>query len=153
FKRARLASFTSVFSLFIAVLLLGVLARVSYNAYTVAQSLKKSIDIEVFLIDLDERTTRELQAKLSGQPLVQEIHYISKDSAAAIFEKEFGLGGSSLAELRFLPASFRLKVNSEAPIETVSTFVKEIKNFRGVDDIRFNRQLLQLLQSRFNAVA
>ncbi|HET6528242.1 MAG TPA: permease-like cell division protein FtsX [Balneolaceae bacterium] len=153
FKRARLASFTSVFSLFIAVLLLGVLARVSYNAYTIAQSLKKSIDVEVFLLDLDERTTRELKSKLDEQPLVEEISYISKDSAAAIFEKEFGLGGSSLAELKFLPASFRLKINSEAPLDTVNALVKEIGNYRGVDDVRFNRQLLQLLQSRFQTVA
>lgn len=153
FKRARLASFTSVFSLFIAVLLLGVLARVSYNAYTIAQSLKKSIDVEVFLMDLDERTTRELKSKLDEQPLVKEISYISKDSAAAIFEKEFGMGGSSLAELKFLPASFRLKINSEAPLDTVNALVKEIGNYRGVDDVRFNRQLLQLLQSRFQTVA
>ncbi|HEX6981429.1 MAG TPA: permease-like cell division protein FtsX [Balneolaceae bacterium] len=153
FKRARLASFTSVFSLFIAILLLGVLARVSYNAYTIAQSLKKSIDVEVFLMDLDERTTRELKSKLDGQPLVEGISYISKDSAAAIFEKEFGLGGSSLAELKFLPASFKLKINSEAPLDTVNALVKEIKNYRGVDDVRFNRQLLQLLQSRFQTMA
>lgn len=153
FKRARLASFTSIFSLFIAVLLLGVLARISYNAYTVAQSLKKSIDVEVFIMDLDERTTKELRAKLTEQSLVEEVSFISKDSAATIFKREFGAGGSSLAELNFLPASFRLKVNSEAAIDTVNALVAEVKNYRGVDEVRFNRQLLQLIESRFKTVA
>lgn len=115
FSRARLASFTSIFSLFIAVLLLSVLTRVSYNGYEVAQDLKKSIDVEVFLVDLDDRTTDELKSSFKDEELVEEVSYISKDSAAAIFEKEFGSGGSSLAELNFLPASFRLKNRPQFP--------------------------------------
>jgi cell division transport system permease protein len=153
FKRARLASFTSIFSLFIAVLLLGILARVSYNGYEVAQSLKQSIDIEVFLMDLDNRTIDELEDKLADEELVQEISYISKDSAAAIFKKEFGSEGSSLAELRFLPASFRLKIASDSKITRVDSLVQEIQNYRGVDEVRFNQQLLEMMESRFRTVA
>lgn len=153
FKRARLASFTSIFSLFIAVLLLGVLARVSYNAYEVGQSLKKSIDVEVFLQDLDERTTEKLERRLADNEVVQEVTYISKDSAATIFEREFGQGAGSLAELKFLPASFRLNISPETDVGTVDSLVNEIKGYRGVDEVRFNQQLLQLLQTRFQTVA
>lgn len=152
FKRARLASFTSIFSLFIAVLLLGVLARVSYNAYTVAQSLKRSIDVEVFLVDLDERTTEELEDKLMEKEVVQEINYISKDSAATIFKEEFGTGASSLAELNFLPASFRLRISPETAVDTVNALVDEIRGYRGVDEVQFNQQLLQLLETRFETI-
>lgn len=153
FKRARLASFTSIFSLFIAVLLLGVLARISYNVYEVAESLKKSIDVEVFLMDLDQRTTNELQAKLKRQNIVQEVSYISKDSAAAIFKKEFGSGSSSLAQLDFLPASFRLKIKPDTKIQKVDTLVSQIKGYRGVDEVKFNQNLLQLIETRFKTVA
>lgn len=152
FKRARLASFTSIFSLFIAVLLLGVLARVSYNAYEVAQSLKRSIDVEVFLVDLDERTTEELEDKLMEKEVVQEINYISKDSAATIFKEEFGTGASSLAELNFLPASFRLRISPETAVDTVNALVEEIRGYRGVDEVQFNQQLLQLLETRFETI-
>lgn len=151
--RARLAAFTSIFSLFIAVLLLGVLARVSYNGYQVAQSLKKSIDVEVFLMDLDERTTEELKRSFNNEQLIEEVNYISKDSAAAIFEKEFGAGGSSLADLKFLPASFRLKIDPDSDIARVDSLVQEIKSYRGVDEVRFNQELLQLMESRFKTVA
>lgn len=153
FSRARLASFTSIFSLFIAVLLLGVLARVSYNGYEVAQNLKKSIDVEVFLVDLDDRTTDELASSLEKKELVQEVSYISKDSAAAIFEKEFGSGGSSLAELNFLPASFRLKIDPNSKISQVDSLVQVIQRYRGVEEVRFNQKLLQLMESRFKTVA
>lgn len=152
-KRARLASFTSTFSLFVAVLLLGTLARVAFNAYEVAQSLQKSIDVEVFLQDLDQRTIDELQSTLSEQELVQELTYISKDSAAAIFKEEFGSGGSSLADLKFLPASFKLKITPEADIQQVDSLVTAIGNYRGVDEVEFNQQLLDLMQTRFRTVA
>ena len=152
-KRARLASFTSTFSLFVAVLLLGTLARVAYNAYEVAQSLQKSIDVEVFLEDLDQRTIDELRNRLSNQEMVEGLTYISKDSAAAIFKEEFGSGGSSLADLKFLPASFKLKIDSDADISQVDSLVTAIGEYRGVDEVEFNQQLLDLMQTRFRTVA
>lgn len=153
FQRARLASFTSIFSLFIAVLLLGVLAKVSFNAYRVANALKSSIDVEVFLLDLDERTIDELGEKLEEEDLVQELAYISRDSAAAIFRQEFGAGAESLGDLKFLPASFRLTINSEADLSEVDSLVTRIEGYRGVDEVQFNQQLLKLLESRFNTAA
>lgn len=153
FKRARLASLTSIFSLFVAILLLGVLARISYNAYEIARALKSSIDVEVFLLDLDERTTTELRDKLEEQELVQDLSYISKDSAAAIFRQEFGAGGESLADLKFLPASFRLQIHPKATLPEVQAMVRGIRDYRGVDEVQFNQQLLVMLQSRLETIA
>ncbi len=134
-------------------LLLGTLARVSYNAYEVAQSLQKSIEVEVFLQDLDERTLEQLRNELNDQPLIEGLTYISKDSAAAIFQEEFGSGGSSLADLKFLPASFKLQITSEAEIEQVDSLVTVITEYRGVDEVEFNQQLLEMIQTRFRTVA
>ncbi|SHF50392.1 cell division protein FtsX [Fodinibius roseus] len=153
FRRARLASFTAIFSLFVAILLLGVLARVSYNAYEVAQSLKQSIDIEVFLNDQDENSLQDLRQNLEEQEIIQEVTYISQDSAAAIFKEEFGTGAASMADLNFLPASFRLVVASNTAINRVDSLVTEIENHENVDEVRFNQQLLQMMEQRFRTVA
>ena len=67
FKRAKLASFTSIFSLFVAVFLLGILARVSYNAYEVAQALRQSVDVEVFLQDMNQSETDDLKNKIENE--------------------------------------------------------------------------------------
>jgi cell division transport system permease protein len=151
--RAKLAAFTSIFSLFIAVLLLGLLARLGYNGYEVAQSLKKSINVEVFLIDLDERTTDELSQQLEEEELVREVTYISKDSAAAVFEEEFGSAGSSLADLKFLPASFKLNIDPNAQISQVDSLVSQLQSYSGVDEVRFNQQLLKRIESNFRTAA
>lgn len=90
-KRAKLAASTSIFSLFVAILLLGILSRVSYNIYMQAMSFKDLIEVEVFLFDVDERTTMDVQNTLDINELVLEYTYISKDSASAIMREEFGV--------------------------------------------------------------
>lgn len=152
-KRARLASFTAIFSLFVAVLLLGVLARVSYNAYEVAQSLKQSIDVEVFLNEVNDNTMQALEQRLENEELIEEVTYISADSAAAIFKEEFGTGAASMAELNFLPPSFRLVVAPNTNIERVDSLITEIETSESVDEIRFNQQLLQMMEQRFRTVS
>jgi cell division transport system permease protein len=147
-SRARLAAFTSVFSLFVAVLLIGVLIRVGFNAYEVSQLLRQQIEVEVFLENLDDQTTRELRQRIQNQPIVSEITYISRDSASVIFQQDFGLGAETLSDLDFLPASFRILVDQDSDVEQVNDLVNEISGYSGVDQVRFNRALLELLESR-----
>jgi len=104
------------------------------------------------LQDVNDRTENELEQKFTDNKLIEHVSYISKDSAATIFEREFGMGGSSLAKLKFLPASFRLDMNPDTKVSTVDSLVTAIGNYRGVDEVRFNQQLLQLLEKRFKTV-
>lgn len=147
-SRARLAAFTSIFSLFVAVLLIGVLSRVGFNAYEVSQLLRQQVEVEVFLQNIDDQTTRELERRIRNNPIVAELNYISRDSASKIFQQDFGMGSETLAELNFLPASFRIVVNDESNSEEIGSMVAEISGYSGVDEVRFNQALLQMLESR-----
>lgn len=147
-KRARLAAFTSIFSLFVAVLLIGVLTRVGFNAYEVSQMLKQQVEVEVFLENIDNQSTNELQQRIGNEPIVAEMNYISRDSASQVFREEFGMGGEALADLNFLPASFRVLVSDEASVAQVDSLVQVINDYRGVDEVRFNLALLELLERR-----
>lgn len=152
-KRARLAAFTSIFSLLVAVFLMGVLTRVGYNAYEIAQTLRQQVEIEVFLQDISRQSTDEVRQKLQESPLIESLMYISKDSASAIFQEEFGVGGEAMAELNFLPASFKLKVNRDADLNEVDQFVQEVQSLQEVDEVKFNLALLQMLESRMEISA
>jgi len=153
FKRAKLASFTSIFSLFIAVFLLGVLGRISFNAYQIAQALRQSVDVEVFLNDINKHDMQQIRDKIKKQSLVSQVSYISKDSAAAIFKKQFGNAGASLANLKFLPASFRVKMVKGAKISRVDSLTNVFKSYDGVQKVSFNQKLLQIIETRFHTVA
>ncbi|WP_020402025.1 cell division protein FtsX [Gracilimonas tropica] len=152
-KRAKLAATTSIFSLFIAVLLLGILSRVGFNIYSQAMSIKDMIELEVFLFDVDERTTDQIRLQLQNEDLVEEITYISKDSASAVMKREFGSGAEELAELNFLPASFRLKVNTDAGADQVGNMASRLSNIRGVDEVEYNEALLRMMESNLNTFA
>lgn len=152
FKRARLASFTSAMALMVTVLLLGIIARLAFNAYQVARSLKNTVEVEVFLKDIPDSQIQTIRQKLAKQTIVKDITYISKDSAAVIFRKEFGAEASAMADLKFLPASFKLRLNDDVPVASIDKMISDIKTYDGVDDISFNEQLLKLLQTRIRTL-
>ncbi|TVR16025.1 MAG: ABC transporter permease [Balneolaceae bacterium] len=146
--RAKLAAFTSMFSLFIAVLLIGVLFRIGYNAFEVTQALKQQVEVEVFLLDLNDAQTNRLQNILLEKPQVAGLSYISKDSASQVFQQEFGLGAETISQLDFLPASFRLTMSEEYQVAQIDSVVTEIRGYDGVDEVRFNLALLQTIEER-----
>ncbi len=152
FRRAPLATVTSITALMLAVLMLGILGRLAFNAYKVAQSLKQTISVEVFLKDIGDRQTHDLQSTLQKEGPVDHVTYISKDSAAAVFRRDFGSGGGGLANLGFLPASFRLHIKKDATPDQISSMVNKIKKMDGVEAVQFNRYLLELLQKRIHTL-
>jgi cell division transport system permease protein len=139
--------------LFLAVLLIGVLARIGFNAYEVSQLLREQVEVEVFLDNIDSQSTNELRRSIESTHFVEELTYISKDSASKVFQQEFGMGGEALADLNFLPASFRLRMSDEASVAQVDSVAQSFGNLNGVDEVRFNLALLQLLETRTDQLA
>lgn len=152
FRRTKLASFTSVTALVIALLLVGLMARLGYNGFQVLQGLKQSIDVEVFLLDIDRQRTLRIEQDLLAYAMVTGVDYISKSDAEEIFRREFGTEGESLADLKFLPASFRINLAPEATAAEINQLVLEIGRFQGVDEVVFNQQLLEILEERLETL-
>lgn len=150
--RAKLAAFTSIFSLFIAVLLIGVLFRIGYNAYEISQMIRQQVEVEIFLENIGTAETNRLENILIQKPEVAGLSYISSDSASKVFQLEFGLGGEAIASLEFLPASFRMVMNEGAHVSQIDSLVQEIRGYQGVDEVRFNLALLETIESRSETV-
>jgi cell division transport system permease protein len=152
YKRARLSFITSVMSLTLAVLLLGLLARFGYNTYEIAEHLRSQVDVEVYIHDVDYNRRLAIRQMLEEKVIVDQVNFISKDSASAVFIRDFGIEGSSLADLGFLPASYRVSLKSDAGLEEIAAMVEEIRLHRDVDEVVFNQLQYQMLQSRFRIV-
>lgn len=147
-RRTRLASLTSITALVISVLLISMMFRLAWNGYEVAQEMKRQVEIEVFLSDISDERANQLEEEFAQLSGVREIRFISQDEAAEIFREEFGAEGESLADLRFLPASFRLQLEEETDSEEVAELVSHIEGYHGVDEVDYNQQLLELLEER-----
>lgn len=151
-NRAKLAAATSVFSLFIAVLLIAVLFRLGFNAYELANVIKQQVEVEVFLNEAGEEDADNFGNLLLEKPGISEIAYISNDSASTVFQQEFGMGAESLSQLNFLPASYRVTMDEELSVAQIDSIVQEIKFFEQVDDVRFNLALLEVIENRTETV-
>ena len=146
--RTKFASFTSLFSLFLSILLLSVLFRVGYSAYEFTQLLKDEVTIEIFLENISRERTTEFRQYLEDQFWVQELEYISRQEAAERFKAEFGEEAESLVELNFLPASFILQIADTVKLSAVQEQVSNLKEIDVVDEVVFNAALLEILEQR-----
>lgn len=144
--RAKLAAATSIFSLFIAVLLVAVLFRVGYNAYELAAVLQQQVEVELFLEEGFSKSS--VEEKLSSQQEIASFTYISQDSAAAVFQQEFGVGSENIASLNFLPASFRLVMQEDVSVSQVDSLARLMNEWDEVEDVRFNLDLLETIEER-----
>ncbi len=152
FRRARLASFTSVLALTLAVLVVGVLARVGWNSYDLARTLRDEIDMEVYLAEGTREEHRTVGLALQRLPIVAGVTYISPDSAAARFKADFGAEGTPFADLDFLPASYVLDLKPDVPVDSIAAAIPAIRARQGVEDVSFNLELVRLIENRMGTV-
>ena len=151
-RRTKWASMTSIVSLSLALLLIGILFRLSYNLYDRALSLRDSVELEVFLYDLDDQDIKLMEQALLSLDEVEGITFISKDSAATIMRSEFGTGVEDLVALNFLPASFKLSLRRDIPAEKIIVVAAELEEWIGVENIKYNASLLQLLEKNLRTL-
>ena len=151
-RRTKWASMTSIVSLSLALLLIGILFRLSYNLYDRALSLRDSVELEVFLYDLDDQDIKLMEQALLSLDEVEGITFISKDSAATIMRSEFGTGVEDLVALNFLPASFKLSLRRDIPAEKIMVVAAELEEWIGVENIKYNASLLQLLETNLRTL-
>ncbi|MCC5933851.1 MAG: permease-like cell division protein FtsX [Candidatus Cyclonatronum sp.] len=148
FRRARLSAFSSVLAITLAVVLVGVLTRVSTNAFELAQAIKQEVEVEVFLADLSDRRMDEMGAEIRSKAVVETAVFISREAAMDRFRQEFGAESELFGEVLFLPASFLIRVRPEAGASEIVSLVEELRQLRGVEEVRFNQRGLELLEER-----
>lgn len=152
FKRTPLATFTSIVALTISLILIGIIGRFYYSAYEIGATIRNDIEIEVFIQDVELQERQRIRTQLERLPIVESVTFISKDSAAAVFKELFGSEGSALAELDFLPASYRIQPVNDTPVDTLSIYLAQIEQIRGVDEVSFNLELLRVIDQRLESV-
>jgi cell division transport system permease protein len=144
FKRAKLASAISIFTISISLVLLGIFATLSLNASRVLSEIRSRVEVEFFLSQsLKEKEAKLLAASLRSEPSVQTAVYISSDSAAQIFKSEFGEDVVAILGTNPLPASIKVKLKSEyATLDSLEPFVSMVKTRNGIVEARYNKEFL-----------
>ena len=118
------------------------------NSAKLIKSIKDKVEIEVFLIDdikTDEITTLKEKIKTIGG--IKSINYISKDSAAKIFERQFGKEMLEIYDFNPLPPSLKINLYDEyKTTERMNRIKTQVAGFPNVQDIIFPEKNLELIE-------
>jgi len=152
FKRARLASFITVSSIGLALLLVGYFILFSVNIGAWVGMQRARMKMEVFLEnDLSPHEGQAIANKIKGMKGVHNVRFISKDQAARRFEKEFGRNVFDVLDLNPLPPSVSVQLNPEYQTsDALHKIELQIDKLDGVSDIVYQKDLFLLLEKYVN---
>jgi cell division transport system permease protein len=150
FKRAKLSMFAAVFTICESLLLLSFFAILFLNANSVVNSLREKVEMEAFLNDqLSNDQITEVKGLVEMLDGVREVHYVSKEEAAKIFQQEFGEDIFKILNFNPLPASLKIFLKEGyKTAKHAESIVYQVKSLKGVDDVIYRKQLLEMLDER-----
>jgi len=154
-RRGVFHSFVAAAALALAVAVLGFFYYSRLNLQRAAAGLLGQFQFEAFIsIALPENQHGELQQKLQSLDPRWKIAYISRAEAAAKFAREFDPSLFDVLKDNPLPASFiiTLPANALHP-DSAQAISERISRLEGIDDLVYDRELLNLLHSGHRKLA
>lgn len=147
FKRARLASFITITSVALALLLVGYFLLFSTNMNRWIGAKRSQMELEVFLENaIRDKEGREIVSKIRAIEGVAEVRFVSKEDAARRFQREFGRNIYDILESNPLPPSCTLKLKPGfQTTRSVAAIEKKIRAIEGVNDVVYARELFYLI--------
>ena len=149
--RHKMTTFTAVFSLFLALYFVGLLAIAGENTKSILQYLRSKYKIEVFFKqDVSYQSAKIISDSILKIKGVRSSTVINKDDAVRIFQDQFGEDILSILGYNPLPISavVNLKRKSDQILDA-SPIVNEIKNFDGIEEVRYQGHLIKKIERTY----
>ncbi|MEA3288337.1 MAG: permease-like cell division protein FtsX [Candidatus Marinimicrobia bacterium] len=153
-RRAVFPFMNSVFSVIIALVLIGSGILAVDNGLQYLGDLQADYDLEIFLTnDTDTDQKRDLAANITEYPGVIRMEYLSKEDAAALYNAEFGEDVLSLLDDNPLPSSFRVTFDEDhMSINYIQSFIQSMELFSAVDEVMFRKDLFDRVQGILRSI-
>ena len=152
--RHKMTTFTAVFSLFLALYFVGLLATAGENTKSILQYLRSKYKIEVFFKQkIDLKLAKEVSDLILEIKGVRSSTVIDKNDAVRIFKDQFGEDILGILGYNPLPVSavVNLKRNSEEVLDA-TPIVNKIKKMDGVEEVRYQGHLIKKIERTYARV-
>ena len=150
--RHKMTTFTAVFSLFLALYFVGLLATAGENTRSILQYLRSKYKIEVFFKqNVDLKMAKKVSDSILEIKGIRSSTVINKDDAVRIFKDQFGEDILDILGYNPLPISavVNLKRNSEELLN-VTPIVNGIKRMEGVEEVRYQGHLIKKIERTYS---
>jgi cell division transport system permease protein len=150
YKRFKISFVLSIFSLFVALSLLGLFAYLFLNAKLLVDDVKSRVEIEAFLKEsITETTAKNIQEQIQNWEGISHVHLITKSQAKDRFLAETGINFKDILTYNPLPASITIEVRENY---LNRNFIEDLRikllESGVISDVVFNQQFLDLIESR-----
>jgi len=149
-RRSMLASFSSVITIAISLLLIGMFSIISLKTSSLIESVRHEVEFEAFLSDsVTPEQESDIKRQISAMAEVDSVEYVSKEDAARIFKEEFGEDIGAVLDFNPLPPSFKIRLKNEFNTPARAEELKlKLSALNGIDRISYRKELLEFLDAR-----
>ena len=140
FRRAKLASFITVITTTIAVMITSFALLLLFFSNTIEEKLKNSIEINLFLVDsVSVSEMNGIKRDFQIDDHVKSATYVSKEDAVENFIQQTGQDFRSVLEVNPLPASFVITIKSQFVSETnIRNIVNKYEQNPFIDEVTYD---------------
>ena len=153
--RHKMTAFTAIFSLFIALYIVGLLATAGNNTHKVLHYLRSKYKIEVFFKqDVSNEEAVGLIHRIKKIKGVRTATIIEKEDAMRIFKDQFGENITDILGYNPLPVSAVVNVDrTRSDPLRVEPIIKEIRTIDRVEEIRYQGNLINKIEMNYKRVS
>ena len=152
--RHKMTALTAVFSLFIALFIVGILATAGNNTYKLLHYLRSKYKIEIFFTqNISNEQAIGLIHKIKKVDGVRNATIIEKEDAVRIFKDQFGENIVELLGYNPLPVSAVVNIdrNRRDPL-SIEPIIKKIKMIPNVEEIRYQGNLINKIERNYKKI-
>ena len=147
----RARNLLSVTIICLSFLILGVFFSLSNNLEHIADEMSENMVVVFFLSpDVTAKDLSHIEERIKASPSVVRVTYVSRQQAWERFQKNFPELQEIVKNLGTnpFPPSFEATLQKGSfRSDDILGFIEEIKNVAGVEDVQFNRDWVQKMQS------
>ena len=151
--RHKSSAVSSVFSIYLTLIVSGSLLIVSQNTNKLIEYLRDKNKIEVFFKDsVTEKRVEELTADFKSINGVNSITIISKKDAERIFKSQFGDDILSILGYNPLPISCVINLKKDWPSRIdIKPIISNLRKYREVDEINHQGKLISRIENYYES--
>lgn len=150
YRRYKLSFFLTVFSIFIAISLLGFFSYLFINAQLLVKEIRNRVQVEAFFYTyVTDSKADSLVKSLYSIEGISKVNYISKDEAKRRFIRETGIDFKDVLNYNPLPASITIEIKNDFINKDYITALKKyLLETKLISDVIYNQEFLDEIESK-----
>lgn len=154
-KRLVHSYLSSIISIALVLLLIGVFGVLAINAGSVQNYFRENVKISAILKEnVSQQQARRIQQKLDNLPAVKSTLYISKEEGTKQMQMLLGEDFLSAFDSNPIPISIELSLKGEYfNPDSLKTFTASIMKDGDIEEVAYQESLIQMLNNNMERIA